>query len=163
MIIIGIGSNLISDRYRSRREACEASIKLLEKHNIQIIRQSSWYESLPIPPSSQSNFINGVIIVKTELNSFNLLKLLMKIEQKMGRRRAERFAARIIDLDLIAFDDQIIRSKNLTLPHPRLTQRAFVIKPIAEIAPEWRHPITGTQVVRMLETLSDQGISQLSD
>ena len=101
MIFIGIGSNLTSDNYNSKLDACRGSIELLRRNNIEISSQSSWYETLPIPASSQSNFINGVISVKTHLDSSYLLDLLLTIEAQMGRKRGVKNAARIIDLDLI--------------------------------------------------------------
>jgi 2-amino-4-hydroxy-6-hydroxymethyldihydropteridine diphosphokinase len=161
MIIIGIGANLKSDLYNSIIEACETSLQLIKKSNIDVICQSSWYETEPIPASSQSNFINGVISVKTQLSNLDLLKVLLSIETKMGRRRSKKNAARIIDLDLIAYHDDIIDSELLTLPHPRLFQRAFVVKPIFEIAPDWRHPVLGVEVGALLPALANQKIKQL--
>jgi 2-amino-4-hydroxy-6-hydroxymethyldihydropteridine diphosphokinase len=163
MIVIGIGSNLKSDIYSSRLEACQQSVKLIQEHNIHIICQSSWYETAPVPPSPQSNFINGVISVKTEFNSFDLLRLLLTIETKMGRTRGVENAARIIDLDLIGYNDEIVETKNLVLPHPRFHERAFVVEPLNEIAPDWRHPILGLTIKKLLTTLSDQKIKRLSD
>tara|TARA_B110000438_G_scaffold118263_1_gene115518 strand:- start:29 stop:520 length:492 start_codon:yes stop_codon:yes gene_type:complete len=162
MIIIGIGANLKSDFYNSIIEACETSLQLIKENNIDVICQSSWYETEPIPASSQSNFINGVVSVKTELSNLDLLKVLLLIETKMGRRRSKKNAARVIDLDLIAYHDDIIESKVLTLPHPRLFQRAFVVKPIFEIAPDWRHPVLGVTIGALLPPLADQKIKQLS-
>jgi 2-amino-4-hydroxy-6-hydroxymethyldihydropteridine diphosphokinase len=161
MIIIGIGANLKSVLYNSIIEACEKSLQLIKESNIDVICQSSWYETEPIPASSQSNFINGVICVKTQLSNLDLLKVLLSIETKMGRRRSEKNAERIIDLDLIAYHDDIIESELLTLPHPRLYQRAFVVRPIFEIAPDWRHPVLGVTVGALLPALADQKIKQL--
>ena len=162
MIIIGIGSNLKSDIYSSRLKACQQSVELIKK-KINVICQSSWYETAPIPHSSQSNFINGVISVKTESSSLDLLKLLLNIEIKMGRTRGVENAARIIDLDLIAYNNEIIETKSLTLPHPRFGERAFVVQPINEIAPDWIHPVLGLTMVELLTRLSDQKIKRLSD
>ncbi len=162
MIFIGIGSNLTSDNYNSKLDACRGSIELLRRNNIEISSQSSWYETLPIPASSQSNFINGVISVKTHLDSSHLLDLLLTIEAQMGRKRGVKNAARIIDLDLIAYNCEIVETETLTLPHPRLSQRAFVVRPIAEIAPDWRHPVLGLKINEVLTTLSDQKITRLS-
>jgi 2-amino-4-hydroxy-6-hydroxymethyldihydropteridine diphosphokinase len=124
--------------------------------------QSSWYETSPIPISTQPNFINGVISIRTHLESLQLLKLLLKIESEMGRKRDVKNAARVIDLDLIAYNDEIIATKNLILPHPRLTQRAFVIEPIAEIAPDWKHPVLGLRIEKLKSTVAHQKIIRLS-
>jgi len=163
MIIIGVGSNLTSEIFRSKQEACETSIELLKENNIEIISKSSWYETAPIPSSLQPNFINGLISVNTQLNSLNLLKLLLRIELQMGRVRTGKNAARIIDLDLIAFNKEKIETKTLTLPHPKLTQRAFVVIPLIEIAPKWRHPVTGTKIIEFRKMVSDQRIRKLSE
>ena len=80
----------------------------------------------------------------------------------MGRRRSKKNAARVIDLDLIAYHDDIVESELLTIPHPRLFQRAFVVKPIFEIAPNWRHPVLGVTIGALLPPLADQKIKQLS-
>ena len=163
MIVIGIGSNLKSDNYSSSLKACQQSVKLIQENNIHVISQSSWYETEPIPSSSQSNFINGVIRVKTEFNSLDLLRLLLTIETQMGRTRGMDNAARIIDLDLIAYNDEIVETKNLILPHPRFYERAFVVQPLNEIAPDWIHPVLGLTMVELLTRLSDQKIKRLSD
>ena len=162
MIFIGIGSNLTSKNYRSRLEACRSSVELLKRNMIKISIQSSWYETLPVPASTQSNFINGVISVKTKLNSSDLLNLLLEIERQMGRKRGLKNAARIIDLDLIAYNDEIIETEKLTLPHPRLPQRAFVIQPLAEIAPDWKHPVLGIHIDKLMSMVSDQEIRRLT-
>ena len=161
MIIIGIGANLKSVLYNSIIEACEKSLQLIKESNIDVICQSSWYETEPIPASSQSNFINGVICVKTQLSNLDLLKVLLSIETKMGRRRSEKNAERIIDLDLIAYHDDIIESELLTLPHPRMVERAFVLLPISELIPEWRHPLTNLSINTMLERVKGQRISKI--
>ena len=163
MIIIGIGSNLKSDIYSSKLEACQQAVSLIKENSIHIICKSSWYETAPVPLSSQSNFINGVISVKTQSNSLDLLRLLLTIETKMGRTRGVENAARIIDLDLISYNDEIVETKNLVLPHPRFHERAFVVEPLNEIAPDWRHPILGLTIKKLLTTLSDQKIKRLSD
>ena len=162
MIIIGIGANLKSDLHNSIIEACETSLQLIKESNIDVICQSSWYETEPVPASSQPNFVNGVISVKTQLSSLELLKVLLSIETKMGRRRSKKNAARVIDLDLIAYHDDIVESELLTIPHPRLFQRAFVVKPILEIAPNWRHPVLGVSIGALLPPLANQKIKQLS-
>ena len=162
MIFIGIGSNLISKTYGPPISNCETAFELISQNHVDILHQSSWYETAPIPVSAQQNFVNGVVAVKTNLDSLQLLNVLLAIEIKMGRQRSEPNAARIIDLDLLSFNAKIIDSDRLTLPHPRLTERAFVVQPIAEIAPDWRHPISGLLITEILAGLTDQDIKLIS-
>ena len=108
------------------------------------------------------NYINGVVSVQTQLSAEDLLLKLLSIEKQMGRVRKKRNGARIIDLDLICYSDDVIKSKVLTLPHPKLSERAFVVRPIFEIAPNWKHPISGQMVNEILETVSNQKIKRLS-
>ncbi len=162
MIFIGIGSNLKSETYGPPISNCEAAFEQISQNRVDILRQSSWYETVPIPASTQQNFVNGVVAVKTNLDSSQLLDVLLAIEIEMGRQRSEPNAARIIDLDLLSFNAKIIDSDRLTLPHPRLTERAFVVQPIAEIAPDWRHPISGLLITEILAGLTDQDIKLIS-
>ncbi|MDP7623762.1 MAG: 2-amino-4-hydroxy-6-hydroxymethyldihydropteridine diphosphokinase [Rhodospirillales bacterium] len=162
MIFIGIGSNLKSETYGPPISNCEAAFEQISQNRVDILRQSSWYETVPIPASTQQNFVNGVVAVKTNLDSSQLLDVLLAIEIEMGRQRLEPNAARIIDLDLLSFNAKIIDSDRLTLPHPRLTERAFVVQPIAEIAPDWRHPISGLLITEILASLTDQDIKLIS-
>ncbi len=163
MIIVAIGSNLESNVYGSSIDICNKSVELIRNHGVGVINQSSWYETAPIPASSQPNYINGVVSVQTQLSSEELLLLLLSIEKEMGRVRTSRNAARIIDLDLICYNDDIVRSKGLTLPHSKLSERVFVVKPISEIAPNWEHPVSGLMVNEILQKLSNQEIQQLSN
>ena len=161
MIIIAIGSNSISADYASSIEACEASIKMMLNQRIALVDKSSWYESVPVPISGQPNFINGIILINTNLKSHDLLLKLQSIETQMGRIRSIKNANRIIDLDLIAYNDDIIETDLLTLPHPRMFERAFVLLPISELIPEWRHPLTNLSVNTMLEQVKGQKISKI--
>ena len=163
MIIVAIGSNLESNMFGCSINICNKSVELIRNHGVQVVDQSSWYETAPIPASLQPNYINGVISVQTQFSSEELLLLLLSIEKKMGRVRTKRNAARVIDLDLICYNDEVVRSKGLTLPHSKLSERVFVVKPISEIAPNWKHPVSGLMVDEILLTLSNQKIRQLSN
>jgi len=162
MIIIGIGSNLPSPNIGPSLEVCNYSLDLLERRGIKVIASSSWYKTEAIPKSTQPHYINGVASVNTNFDSLALLKELMNIEEFMGRTRSVRNEARIIDLDLITYNDEISQSDGLTVPHPRLCERAFVAKPIADIAPEWHHPVSGLSITEILAPLSNQKIICLS-
>jgi 2-amino-4-hydroxy-6-hydroxymethyldihydropteridine diphosphokinase len=163
MIFIAIGSNDLSEIYGTPLENCEAAITLLERRKVAMIRKSGWYETVPIPASAQPNFINGVICVETHLTNIDLLTVLLEIEAQMGRVRSVKNAARIVDLDLITYHDEIFNSDRLVLPHPRLSERAFVAQPIADLAPDWRHPISGLLITEILAPLYKQEIRRVSD
>ena len=163
MILIGIGSNLSSLNFGSSIEICNYSLDILERRSIKIIAKSRWYETEAIPSSTQPHYINGVVSVATELNSLDLLDELMCVEELLGRTRSIENEARIIDLDLIAYNDEISTSNKLTIPHPRAAERAFVARPISDIAPEWQHPVTGLSIQKIIEPLFEQQIICVSD
>lgn len=140
MILVGIGSNLAAPPYPSPRESAEAALALLPASGITIVHRSRWYLSQPVPPSDQPWYVNGVIAVATGLDPLALLDALLALEVRFGRRRSARNAARTLDLDLLDYDGREVAGKRLTLPHPRLHERRFVLAPLAEIAPDWRHP-----------------------
>ncbi len=172
---ISIGSNL-GDRLEYIREAIR---KIKQSKEIEICRASSVYETEPVeckdqpwcePSGSHPWFLNMVLELKTTLEPLNLLELLLGIENQMGRTRPEgssrrkrdrpqgtefvRYEPRNIDLDLLLYDDLIINSDKLTLPHPRLHQRRFILVPLAEIAPKVMHPLLKKSVKELLEELS---------
>jgi 2-amino-4-hydroxy-6-hydroxymethyldihydropteridine diphosphokinase len=156
VIFIALGSNLFSDAYGSPEDICVAAIKALEKRGISITARSRWFRSAPVPVSDQPWFVNGVIAVKTSLLPADLLGLLHEVEAEFGRTRKIRNEARILDLDLIAYDDRVMDgSDGLILPHPRLHERAFVLLPLADVAPDWHHPVTGAAVADLIAALPD--------
>lgn len=154
MILIGLGSNLTTPRLHTSQEVLEESIKSLEKHEILVVERSSWYRSAPVPPSDQPWFLNGVARLRTELSPRQLLAALHEVEAEYGRIRSLPNASRTLDLDLLAYDDVIVEGTGgLTVPHPRLVERAFVLQPLAELAPRWRHPVSGRTAAEMLAGL----------
>lgn len=154
MIFIGLGSNLTTPDLNTSEEVLEASLKSLENRDIEVVRRSSWFRSAPVPVSDQPWFVNAVADVRTGLPPRRLLAVLHEIEAEYGRMRSVRNASRTLDLDLLAYDDQVIHEEDgLMLPHPRLAERAFVLEPLAELAPDWRHPVTGMTVRDMLARL----------
>lgn len=154
MILLGLGSNLTTARLTSSQEVLEESLKALEKHNIRVVRKSSWYRSAPVPPSAQPWFVNGVAEVETDLPPRALLEALHAVEAEYGRVRGARNASRTLDLDLLAYGDCVLHDPDgLQLPHPRLAERAFVLQPLAELAPLWRHPVSGLTAVEMAALL----------
>ena len=160
-IVIGLGANLPS-QYGSPRNACGAALELLEKSGIKIIARSPWYESAPVPVSDQPWYVNGAIEVETSLEPLELLEVLNRVEAAFGRVRSVANAPRTLDLDLIAYGDQHIQSEHLTVPHPRMIERAFVILPVIDLAPNWRHPVSGTSVTELRDVLPpDQAIEPM--
>ena len=168
-ILIGLGANLPGPDHRSPRETLEAALAAFPGHGLRVVKLSPWYESSPVPPSDQPWFVNGVAIIETELGPQETMTALLAVEQAFGRQRGERWAARTLDLDLLAYRDLIVNRPAtathpaVTLPHPRLQDRRFVLAPLKDVAPDWRHPETGKGVDSLLERLDDAGEVRLLD
>ena len=145
--LIGIGSNI-----GLAAENCKKAIALIKK-SITVTAQSSLYESEPVGKADQAWFVNAAIQVQTTLAPEELLQLLLNIEQEFGRTRKEKWGARIIDLDILDFEGLIMDSKILTLPHPEMTQRRFVLEPLSEIAGETIHPLEKKMISDLLKEL----------
>ena len=152
-VIVGMGANLASD-VGSPLQTLTAALAAMPAAGINIIRRSPWYRSQPLPVSDQDWFVNGVAIVETALTAPALLAALHGIEARFGRRRSVANAARVVDLDLLAYQGLQVRDDPaLCLPHPRLHERAFVLLPLADIAPEWCHPVSGLSIAAMCAAL----------
>lgn len=161
-VLIGIGSNLASARHGPPQSVATAALAALSSRGLPTVRWSRWYVSAPLPASDQPDFINGVAEIETTLAPARLMAVLHEIEAEFGRQRSVANAARVLDLDLLAMGDQV-RKDNPTLPHPRLHLRAFVLHPLIELAPDWRHPMLGRTAIEMLESLpAGQRISLLA-
>ncbi len=153
MILVGIGSNLAAPRFGSPQETASAAVARLPAIGVTVVRCSRWYLSAPVPPSDQPWYVNAVALVETRLGPAALLASLLALEARFGRRRGVANAARTLDLDLLDYDGRRSATKRLTLPHPRLHERRFVLAPLAEIAPHWRHPrlaMTASELLRRL-------------
>ncbi len=142
MILIGIGANLPDSQGRPALETCRwAAMQLDRLPGIRLRALSRWFLTAPVPASDQPDYVNGVALVTGGDNPAALLSALHAIEHAAGRVRGAVNAARVLDLDLIAWDDEIVASPTLTLPHPRAALRAFVLAPLRDVAPDWRHPV----------------------
>jgi 2-amino-4-hydroxy-6-hydroxymethyldihydropteridine diphosphokinase len=153
MILIGIGSNLAASGYASPLDTAAAALRQLPAVGVNLLRRSRWYESEPVPRSDQPWFANAVIAVATELAPQLLLEALLTVEAAFGRARGARNAARTLDLDLLDYHGRRCDTERLVLPHPRLHERRFVLEPLGEIAPLWRHPLLGLTAGELLEQL----------
>jgi len=153
-LLVALGGNL-PFRGRPAAVTLEHALARFPNFGIRIVSRSPWYASKPVPVSDQPDFVNGVAIVETNLDPAPLLAALHEIEREFGRVRRERNAARTIDLDLLVYGDCVTGGGegDLTLPHPRLAERAFVLLPLRDVAPDWKHPVTGETVAEMIDRL----------
>jgi 2-amino-4-hydroxy-6-hydroxymethyldihydropteridine diphosphokinase len=152
-VYIGIGSNL-GDRKANTLEALDRVSKL---PGTRVVRASSLYESEPLG-DAKTWFVNSVIEIETEFDPEDLLKKLKAIEKAMGRKRVKgkRWGSRIIDLDILLCNQEIVEKRSLKIPHPELHKRRFVLLPLAELAPQLIHPQLGQSVSGLLATLKDE-------
>ncbi len=161
MILIALGANLATERHGPPRCGLEEALRRLEVAGAATVQRSDWYRSAPFPAANQPFYVNGVAQVESKLSPAALMAAMLEIEAAFGRRRSERNAARVMDLDLIDFKGQVVdraadeSGPALRLPHPRLSQRAFVLRPLAEIAPDWRHPENGRHIDDLIAALPE--------
>lgn len=155
--LISLGSN-IGDPLAALHQAMD---HLSRDPDIAIKAQSSFYRTAPVGPVAQDDFINAALLLTTTLAPDVLMKRLLDIETKMGRDRthAVRFGPRVIDLDLILYDDVKQKSALVELPHPRFRERAFVLVPLSEIAPEWR--VDNVPLSDLAAAIDDTGVTRI--
>jgi 2-amino-4-hydroxy-6-hydroxymethyldihydropteridine diphosphokinase len=158
---IGIGSN-IGDKVSNCLRAVE---EIKEIHGCRFISQSELFLTKPVGVEDQDWYVNGVVSVAAGVSPVDLLEKLLAIEAGMGRIRRQRWGARIIDLDLLLFGQDIIAQSDLTVPHPRLHLRRFVLEPLVRLAPDLVHPTLGKTVSDLLRDFEDdaQAVVPLKD
>lgn len=156
-VYIALGTNL-GDRKTNLRAAIEAmppDVKVVEKSHI--------YETPPWGYEDQPAFLNMVVKAETSLEPESLLKYLKQIEAELGREKSVRWGPRLIDLDILFYDDLVIESPPLVIPHPRLHERAFVLVPLADIAPDLVHLVFHRKIGDLMAEIDTQGINRISD
>ena len=153
---IALGSNLVSD-FGDRQANLEQAVGLIAELG-EVTGVSSFYDTEPVGELEQPRFLNGALVIETELEPVALLRELLTVERAMGRDRAASVAKgpRVIDLDLLLYADRewgdvVMETEELTLPHPAMQERRFVLEPLKEIAPEWVHPVLGLTVGELFE------------
>ena len=155
---IGIGSNL-----GDKLDQCEKAIsEILKVDHHKLLAKSSFFKTQPVGYTSQDWFVNGVMKIETDLEPFDLFRMLKAIESRLGRLKTFRWGPRSIDLDILFFDETEIQTEELQIPHPLIHERQFVLIPLAEIDPGLIHPVIRKTVQELLENLKqDQGVEKL--
>ena len=152
-IAIGIGGN-VGDPVASVRQAIARIESMFEWTDFQ---SSSLYRTTPVGPVAQESFVNAVCMGKSGLAPLEMLRMLQQIEREMGRVRDVRWGPRTIDLDILWVGEQVVNLPSLKLPHPEMHKRGFVLVPLAELMPQWCHPVEGKTVDRLLEDWRQAG------
>ena len=159
MIFLGLGSNL-SSKFGDRFTNINLAISFLEGYGIKVIKKSSFYETPSYPNKENPKFINVVILVETILPPVDLMSVLIFIEEKLERKRGKKNDPRTCDIDIIDYNGQILNLKfnnsEFTLPHNELTKRNFILFPLQEISPKWKHPKTKDIVDDLLQRLNEK-------
>ena len=161
-IYIGLGGNLPHPRYGTPKATLEAALGALTTLGVAVLRVSPWYRTAPIPASEQPWYFNAVAEISTPLAADRLLAELHAVEDEFGRVRSAPNAPRLIDLDLLDFRGQVAPGGpgRAILPHPRMTGRAFVLRPLADLAPGWRHPVSGASIEALAAALPGNQITE---
>ena len=159
MIFLALGSNL-SSSFGDRFENINLAVSLLDGYDIKIIKKSNFYETYSYPIKENPKFINIIVSVKTHLSPEDLMSVLIFIEIKLERKRNKKNDPRTCDIDIIDYNNQVLDFKyknlNLTVPHKELIFRNFVLLPLQEISPEWKHPVTKENISTLINKLPEE-------
>lgn len=150
-IFLLLGTNL-GDRSKNLEDA----ITIIQKRCGPVLAKSSVYRTAAWGKVDQPEFLNQAISIDTQLLPQSLLNAVLEIERDLGRERLEKWGTRVIDIDILIYNNQVIRSRDLVVPHPQLENRRFALTPLSEIAPDLVHPLTGKKVSQLLEICPDQ-------
>ena len=161
-IFVGIGANLPSIHGLPPLQTARDAVRALDLlPGFRLVGLSRWFQSAPVPPSGQPDYINAVAHLHGEADPVEFLRILQRIELNAGRQRGALNAARTLDLDIVAMDGLVRTAPDPVLPHPRAHLRAFVLLPLADVAPHWVHPVLGQGVRELIAALPDQAIRAL--
>ena len=153
MIFLGIGSNLPSD-YGDRFFNINLAMAYLDSYKIKIIKTSSFYETPSYPNQKNPKFLNVCLEIKTQIKPEALLKKFKSIEKKLERIKGTKNQPRTCDIDIIDYENRIINTNDIIIPHPRAHLRNFVLYPLNEISPKWTHPITNKKIDFLIKKLN---------
>lgn len=144
----------MGDKAANIRAALEAIDRLPQTR---LNRHSRFYRTAPVGKTDQDWFVNAAALVDTTLPPRELLEALLDLENRMGRVRTEKWGPRLIDLDLLFYGDRVLKKDGLILPHPFMQERLFVLTPLGEIAPDWRHPVLGQTCPELAKAVDAEG------
>ncbi len=160
MIYLALGANLPSAA-GPPETTLRRVLELLPRRGVTVDAVSPFYRSRAWPKPSDPAFVNAVAQVRTKLGPADLMRLLLHIETEFGRRRGVKWAPRVLDLDIIDYAGLVTDAAHLLLPHPEARERNFVLRPLADLAPDWRHPMTGESVANLLKIAGEDGLEKL--
>ena len=164
MLLLGLGSNLASN-FGNRFENIDLAISYLQSYEMQLLKKSSFYETLSYPDINNPKFINVVVEISTNLSPEDLASVLIFIEEKLERKRSKKNEPRTCDIDIIDYNGQIIDFKykemDFTVPHIKLTSRNFVLFPLQEILPKWEHPKTKETISTLIQKLPGEDVKSI--
>lgn len=165
MILVGIGANLEFGNQAPLQNMENVLTMLDASSGLKVVGRSRWYRTSPVGKVDQPDYFNGVAALASDPGPLDLMRLLLDIERQFGRIRGERWGPRTMDLDLLDFDGQVLDLEEegitLHLPHPRMHERAFVLRPLGDVAPNWRHPVLNKSAAEFLAEISSNQAVQV--
>lgn len=161
MIFVALGANLPS-QHGQPEETLQAALDIMGKYGLKLQAVSSIWLTAPVPVSDQPWYRNAVAQIETAQSAPELLKSLQDIENHFGRVRQVRNEPRVLDLDLLAYHGELIGEPDLLVPHPRMHERAFVLLPLQELAPDWKHPLLKLDIATMLKLVPPEQMARKS-